>query len=229
MGDLPAQPRRADAGNGHRRRARLSVETPMRRDKRARINLGIRRRLAPLMERDRARIELMNALLLTMPGTPVLYYGDEIGMGDNIFLGDRDGVRTPMQWSPDRNGGFSRADPASADAARHPGPALRLRGGQCRGAGARPAFAAQLGQAHACRAPRPSGLRPRHADFPAPAQPQDPRLTCANMRANPFFVSPILAVLHRRSNSTCMNSRAVRQWNSPAAPPSRRSASCRIC
>ena len=82
-------------------------------DRRARINLGIRRRLAPLMERDRRRIELMNALLLTMPGTPVLYYGDEIGMGDNIFLGDRDGVRTPMQWSPDRNGGFSRADPAS--------------------------------------------------------------------------------------------------------------------
>jgi maltose alpha-D-glucosyltransferase/alpha-amylase len=80
-------------------------------DQRARINLGIRRRLAPLMERDRRRIELMNALLLTMPGTPVLYYGDEIGMGDNIFLGDRDGVRTPMQWSPDRNGGFSRADP----------------------------------------------------------------------------------------------------------------------
>nr|CAD6411423.1 maltose alpha-D-glucosyltransferase [Rhizobium sp. Q54] len=81
-------------------------------DRRARINLGIRRRLAPLMERDRRRIELMNALLLSMPGTPVLYYGDEIGMGDNIYLGDRDGVRTPMQWSPDRNGGFSKADPA---------------------------------------------------------------------------------------------------------------------
>ncbi|WP_064693077.1 maltose alpha-D-glucosyltransferase [Rhizobium aegyptiacum] len=81
-------------------------------DKRARINLGIRRRLAPLMERDRRRIELMNALLLSMPGTPVIYYGDEIGMGDNIYLGDRDGVRTPMQWSPDRNGGFSRTDPA---------------------------------------------------------------------------------------------------------------------
>ncbi|MCH4549656.1 maltose alpha-D-glucosyltransferase [Rhizobium changzhiense] len=81
-------------------------------DKRARINLGIRRRLAPLMERDRRRIELMNGLLLSMPGTPVIYYGDEIGMGDNIYLGDRDGVRTPMQWSPDRNGGFSRADPA---------------------------------------------------------------------------------------------------------------------
>lgn len=80
-------------------------------DRRARINLGIRRRLAPLLERDRRRIELMNSLLLSMPGTPVLYYGDEIGMGDNIHLGDRDGVRTPMQWSPDRNGGFSRADP----------------------------------------------------------------------------------------------------------------------
>jgi len=82
-------------------------------DRRARINLGIRRRLAPLMERDRRRVELLNSLLLSMPGTPVIYYGDEIGMGDNIFLGDRDGVRTPMQWSFDRNGGFSRADPAS--------------------------------------------------------------------------------------------------------------------
>ena len=79
-------------------------------DRRARINLGIRRRLAPLLEHDRRRVELMNSLLLSMPGTPVIYYGDEIGMGDNIFLGDRDGVRTPMQWSNDRNGGFSRAD-----------------------------------------------------------------------------------------------------------------------
>jgi maltose alpha-D-glucosyltransferase/alpha-amylase len=82
-------------------------------DRRARLNLGIRRRLSPLLERDRRRIELMKSLLLSMPGTPVLYYGDEIGMGDNIYLGDRDGVRTPMQWSPDRNGGFSRADPAA--------------------------------------------------------------------------------------------------------------------
>jgi len=81
-------------------------------DRRARINLGIRRRLAPLMDNDRRKIELLNSLLFSMPGTPVIYYGDEIGMGDNVFLGDRDGVRTPMQWSPDRNGGFSRADPA---------------------------------------------------------------------------------------------------------------------
>ena len=80
-------------------------------DRRARLNLGIRRRLAPLLEHDRNRIELMNMLLLSMPGTPVIYYGDELGMGDNFHLGDRDGVRTPMQWSPDRNGGFSRASP----------------------------------------------------------------------------------------------------------------------
>jgi len=82
-------------------------------DRRMRINLGIRRRLAPLMQNDRRRIDLLNSILLSMPGTPVLYYGDEIGMGDNVYLGDRDGVRTPMQWSPDRNGGFSRADPAA--------------------------------------------------------------------------------------------------------------------
>ncbi len=80
-------------------------------DRQTRINLGIRRRLAPLMENDRRSIELMNVLLLSMPGAPVIYYGDEIGMGDNAYLGDRNGVRTPMQWSPDRNGGFSRANP----------------------------------------------------------------------------------------------------------------------
>jgi maltose alpha-D-glucosyltransferase/alpha-amylase len=80
-------------------------------DPQARINLGIRRRLAPLLQNDRRTIELMTGLLFSLPGTPVLYYGDEIGMGDNIFLGDRHGVRTPMQWSADRNAGFSRANP----------------------------------------------------------------------------------------------------------------------
>lgn len=80
-------------------------------DAHARINLGIRRRLAPLLENHRGKIELMNGLLFSLPGTPVVYYGDEIGMGDNIFLGDRDGVRTPMQWSPERNAGFSQANP----------------------------------------------------------------------------------------------------------------------
>src|SRR5271154_1656218 len=80
-------------------------------DPRMRINLGIRRRLAPLMDNNRRRIELLNSLLFSFPGTPIIYYGDELGMGDNIYLGDRNGVRTPMQWSADRNGGFSRANP----------------------------------------------------------------------------------------------------------------------
>jgi maltose alpha-D-glucosyltransferase/alpha-amylase len=80
-------------------------------DPRARLNLGIRRRLAPLLDNDTDKIKLMNSLLLSMPGSPMIYYGDEIGMGDNVYLGDRDGVRTPMQWRPDRNAGFSSADP----------------------------------------------------------------------------------------------------------------------
>jgi len=81
------------------------------KDPQARINLGIRRRLAPLLGNDRRRIELMNGLLMSLPGSPIVYYGDEIGMGDNVYLGDRNGVRTPMQWSGGWNGGFSSADP----------------------------------------------------------------------------------------------------------------------
>ena len=81
------------------------------KDKSARLNLGIRRRLAPLLENDRRRIELMNGMLMSLPGTPIIYYGDEIGMGDNIYLGDRNGVRTPMQWNSGWNAGFSAADP----------------------------------------------------------------------------------------------------------------------
>ena len=82
-------------------------------DKTMRLNLGIRRRLAPLLENDRRRVELMNGMLMSLPGTPIIYYGDEIGMGDNVFLGDRNGVRTPMQWSGGWNAGFSTADPES--------------------------------------------------------------------------------------------------------------------
>jgi maltose alpha-D-glucosyltransferase/alpha-amylase len=81
------------------------------KDPRMKANIGIRRRLAPLLENDRNQLELFTALLLSLPGSPMLYYGDEIGMGDNIWLGDRDSVRTPMQWTPDRNAGFSRTDP----------------------------------------------------------------------------------------------------------------------
>jgi maltose alpha-D-glucosyltransferase/alpha-amylase len=82
-----------------------------------RINVGIRRRLAPLLDNDRRRIELMNGLLMSLPGTPIIYYGDEIGMGDNVHLGDRNGVRTPMQWNGGWNAGFSEADPESLYAA----------------------------------------------------------------------------------------------------------------
>src|SRR5678815_2654149 len=81
------------------------------KDKRMRINVGIRRRLAPLMEGGRRQMELMNGLLMSMPGTPIIYYGDEIGMGDNVYLGDRNGVRTPMQWEGGWNAGLSDADP----------------------------------------------------------------------------------------------------------------------
>jgi maltose alpha-D-glucosyltransferase/alpha-amylase len=84
--------------------------TEYAKDPRMKLNLGIRRRLAPLLDNGRDEVQLMHAVLFSLPGSPVLYYGDEIGMGDNLFLGDRDGVRTPMQWSGDRNGGFSRAD-----------------------------------------------------------------------------------------------------------------------
>ena len=172
-------------------------------DRRARINLGIRRRLAPLMENDRRKIELMNSLLLSMPGTPVIYYGDEIGMGDNIYLGDRDGVRTPMQWSPDRNGGFSRADPAAAVPAADHGPGLRLRGGQRRGAGARPVFAAELDAPHARgaqAAARPSAAA--RCSFLYPRQPQDPRLSArVRGRDDPVRRQPRRA-RRRRSSST---------------------------
>ena len=96
------------------------------KDPRMKANIGIRRRLAPLLDNDINQIELFTALLLSLPGSPVLYYGDEIGMGDNIWLGDRDGVRTPMQWTPDRNAGFSVATPGAAAPAPDSGPGLRV-------------------------------------------------------------------------------------------------------
>src|ERR671910_557007 len=89
---------------------RLYLYRAFAQDPEARVSLGIRRRLAPLLGNDRRRIELLNALLCSLPGSPVIYYGDEIGMGDNVYVGDRNGVRTPMQWSADRNAGFSSAN-----------------------------------------------------------------------------------------------------------------------
>ena len=110
MGHVFAQSRRTHARNGHGHRGDYMYDT-YARDKTMRLNLGIRRRLAPMMDNDRRRIQLLNFLIMSLPGTPVLYYGDEIGMGDNVYLGDRNGVRTPMQWNGGWNGGFSGADP----------------------------------------------------------------------------------------------------------------------
>ena len=140
-------------------------------DPRARINLGIRRRLASLMDNDRRKIELMNVLLLSMRGTPVLYYGDEIGMGDNFYLGDRDGVRTPMQWSIDRNSGFSRADPQRLYLPVLMDADLRLSGGQRRIPAERCVLAAELDAADGGRAQEPSRFRPRRARVRLSQQP----------------------------------------------------------
>ncbi len=122
LADTPAIPETAQWGIFLRNHDELTLEmvsederafmySEYAKDPRMKANVGIRRRLTPLLNADRNKLELFNALLLSLPGSPVLYYGDEIGMGDNIWLFDRDGVRTPMQWSSDRNGGFSRADP----------------------------------------------------------------------------------------------------------------------
>ena len=134
------------------------------KDPRMKANVGIRRRLAPLLDNDRNQIELFTALLLSLPGSPVLYYGDEIGMGDIIWLGDRDGVRTPMQWTPDRNAGFSTANPGRLYLPPNQDSDLRLPVGQRRGAARHLDVAAELDAHDAVGAPPPPGLR--HRDVP---------------------------------------------------------------
>ncbi len=146
-------------------------------DRRARLNLGIRRRFAPLLERDCRRIELMNSLLMSMPGTPIIYYGDEIGMGDNIHLGDRDGVRTPMQWSPDRNGGFSRADPATLVLPAIMDPLYGYEAINVEAQWRAPPLATQLAASHAGRAPGPSQFRTEEPALLSPTEPQNPCLS----------------------------------------------------
>ena len=131
------------------------------KDPRMKANIGIRRRLAPLLDNDTNQIELFTALLLSLPGSPVLYYGDEIGMGDNIWLGDRDGVRTPMQWTPDRNAGFSVGHPRQAAPAGDPGPGLRLPERQRRVPARERLVAAALDPPDDPRPPRPPGVRAR--------------------------------------------------------------------
>ena len=127
------------------------------KDPRMKRHMGIGRRLAPLLDNDRRTAELLYALILSLPGSPVIYYGDELLMGDNIYLGDRDSVRTPMQWSPDRNGGFSQADFAQLYLPPLMDPVYGFSRGQRRGAAAQPGLLPALAAAHAERAPRPAG------------------------------------------------------------------------
>ena len=153
-------------------------------DRRARLNLGIRRRLAPLMENDRRKIELLNALLISMPGTPVFYYGDEIGMGDNVFLGDRDGVRTPMQWSFDRNGGFSRADPARLYLPPIMDPVYGFEAVNVEAQTRSPSSLLELGQAAYCGASLAARFRPGYPAVPLSVEPQGHRLYARLWRRN---------------------------------------------
>ena len=129
-------------------------------DPQMRINLGIRRRLAPLLENHRRKIELMTSLLFSLPGTPVIYYGDEIGMGNNIYLGDRNGVRTPMQWNSDRNAGFSKANAQRLLPAGDHRSGIPLRSGQRGGPAAKPQFPPALDAALHRPAAQIPGLRP---------------------------------------------------------------------
>ena len=195
-------------------------------DPRARINLGIRRRLAPLMENDLDRIKLMNSLLLSMPGSPIIYYGDEIGMGDNIFLGDRNGVRTPMQWSPDRNAGFSRADPQRLYLPPIMDPIYGYEAVNVEAQARDAELAAQLDEAHARRAQDQPRLRPRQAQLPAARQPQDPRLPArVRRRRDPVRGQPVaLGAAGRARPVALQGPRAGRAARAHAVPADRRAA-----
>ena len=152
------------------------------KDPRMRINVGIRRRLAPLLDNGRDEIELVHAILFSLPGSPVLYYGDEIGMGDNVHLGDRDGVRTPMQWTGDRNAGFSRADFAQLYLPPLMDPVTGLPGGQRRGAAALADLAAALAAPLHRAAQGAPGVRPRHATSRSRPTTRASSPTCAATR-----------------------------------------------
>ena len=167
-----------------------------------------------------------------MPGTPVIYYGDEIGMGDNIHLGDRDGVRTPMQWSPDRNGGFSRADPAQPGAAADHGPALRLSRRSTSRRRRRSALAAELDAAHD-RGPRGGTRRSAAArcacSIPATARSWPICASTRRRQRRPCCASATCRARRRRSSSTSRPSPAACRSSWSAARSFRRSASCPIC
>ncbi len=145
-------------------------------DPRMRINIGIRRRLAPLVDNNRRRIELLNSLLFSFPGTPIVYYGDEIGMGDNIYLGDRNGVRTPMQWNGDRNAGFSRAVPAKLYSPVVMDPVWGYEAINVEAQQSDPSSLAELDAQHDRPAQALPGFWPGHLKLPQSHQPENSRL-----------------------------------------------------
>ena len=176
---------------------------------RMRVNVGIRRRLAPLLSNDVDRIKLMNSLLLSMPGSPIIYYGDEIGMGDNIYIGDRNGVRTPMQWSIDRNAGFSRADPQRLYLPVIMDPIYGYQAVNVEAQSRDPSLAAQLDAAHSRRAPAASVLRPRHARIRAAAEPQDHRVRAHASATRSCCASRTCRRRRRPSSWTCRSTKAA--------------------
>ena len=174
-----------------------------------RINLGIRRRLAPLLGNDRRKIELLNALLFSLPGTPVIYYGDEIGMGDNVYLGDRNGVRTPMQWSADRNAGFSTRQPAPALPAADHRAGLPLRERQRREPGRQPGVAAVVD----APADRAAQAPPRARSRARSSSSSRRTTTCSRSSARQLTYRP-------SASTRCCASPTCRGW------PSRSSSTC---
>ena len=167
-------------------------------DPRMRINIGIRRRLAPLVDNNRRRIELLNSLLFSFPGTPIVYYGDEIGMGDNIYLGDRNGVRTPMQWNGDRNAGFSRAVPAKLYSPVIMDPVWGYEAAERGSAAERPLVAAELDAQHDRAAQALPGFWPGHTVLPQSHQPQRFSPTSANIKTRKCCAWPIFPALPSR-------------------------------
>ena len=161
-------------------------------DPKMKINVGIRRRLAPLLENDRRRIELLNSLLLSFPGTPIIYYGDEIGMGDNIYLGDRNGVRTPMQWSPDRNAGFSKADPARLYSPIIMDPVYGYQAVNVEAQVERSEFPSPLDAQHDRPEKAVQGVRPRHHRISRPQEPESPGVPATRReRPDPMRGEPV--------------------------------------
>ena len=195
-------------------------------DPRMRINLGIRRRLAPLMENDAERIKLMNSLLLSMPGSPILYYGDEIGMGDNIYLGDRNGVRTPMQWSPDRNAGFSRADPQRLYLPPIMDPIYGYEAVNVEAQARDPSSLLNWTRRMLAVRKTSQAFGRGTLDVPATGQPQDPRLPARATATRRSCASPTSRARRSRSSSTCalQGPRAGRAARPHAVPADRRAA-----